>query len=275
MTNRTEPSQSRPIAGETSGNLRRAGIALLFLAAIGCATVPVTGRKSFNVIPESQAIALGADAYQAALSNAQLVTSGSEYEMVQRVGRRIAAISDKPSYRWEFKLIDDDETVNALALPGGKVAIYTGILPVAQDDAGLATVMSHEVAHAIAGHGSERMTDQLALQVGGIGLQKVLKDKGPKTQALVLAAYGVGSQVGVLLPFGRAQESEADHIGIVYMARAGYDPRAAIGFWERMDALSKGQRPPELLSTHPDPERRVRDLQKWMPEALADYKNRP
>lgn len=267
----TEAPNSRSNTPGRGLNIARIGVALLFVAAIGCATVPVTGRKSFNVIPESQAIALGADAYQAALSNARLLKSGPEYDMVQRVGRRIAAISDKPSYDWEFNVIDDDETVNAFALPGGKVAIYTGIIPVAVDDAGLATVMSHEVAHAIAGHGSERMTDGLALQIGGVGLSVLLKNKSPATQNLVLAAYGIGSQVGVLLPFGRAQESEADHIGLVYMARAGYDPRAAVGFWERMDALSSGQRPPELLSTHPDPKRRVSDLKKWMPEALADF----
>lgn len=250
---------------------RRALLVITLLFLVGCSTVPVTGRRSFNLIPESQAIALGADAYQQALADAEVLRSGPEYEMVNRVGRRIAAVSGRPDYDWEFSVIDDDETVNAFALPGGKVAVYTGILPVAEDDAGLATVMAHEVAHAIAQHGSERMTDQLALQFGGMGLEALLGQKSEATRSLVLAAYGVGAQVGVLLPFGRAQESEADHIGLVFMARAGYDPRASVRFWERMGAQESAGRPPEFLSTHPNPETRVRDLQGWMPEALAEY----
>ena len=245
-------------------------VATLSLSA--CATVPVTGRKTFNVIPESQAVAMGADAYQQVLSSSKLVTSGPEYEMVVRVGRRIAAVADDPGYQWEFAVIDEPETINAFALPGGKVAVYTGILPVAGSDAGLATVMAHEVAHAIARHGSERMTDQLAFQVGGMGLEALLQGKGEGTRNLIMAAYGVGGQIGVLLPFSRGQESEADHIGLIYMARAGYDPREAVGFWQRMDAEGGGARPPEFLSTHPNPETRVRDLQRWMPEALAEYK---
>lgn len=243
----------------------------LLLVTSSCTTVPVTGRRAFNVIPESQAIALGADAYQQSLSGARLIRSGPQYEMVNRVGRRIAEISGRSDYKWEFSLIDDDDTVNAWALPGGKVAVYTGILPIAQDENGLAVVMAHEVAHAIARHGSERMTDQLAIQLGGVGLQALLNEKSEATQNLILSAYGVGSQVGVLLPFGRAQESEADHIGLIYMARAGYDPQAAIGFWQRMSQVGGGQRPPEFLSTHPSPDSRVRDLRGWMPEALAEY----
>lgn len=256
---------------QTSRSERWALLVLAFVFVAGCSTVPVTGRQTFNLIPESQAIALGADAYQQALSGEKLIRSGPDYEMVNRVGRRIAAVSDRSDYQWEFALIDDRETVNAFALPGGKVAVYSGILPVAQDDAGLATVMAHEVAHAIAQHGSERMTDQLALQLGGMGLQALLGQKSEATRNLVLSAYGIGAQVGVLLPFGRAQESEADHIGIVFMARAGYDPRASVGFWERMGSLGGGARPPEFLSTHPNPETRVRDLKGWMPEALAEY----
>ncbi|MCA9754846.1 MAG: M48 family metallopeptidase [Candidatus Eisenbacteria bacterium] len=255
----------------TTRSERWALAVLAILFVVGCSTVPVTGRKTFNLIPESQAIALGADAYQQALSGERLIRTGPDYEMVNRAGRRIAAISGRDDYDWEFSLIDDDQTVNAFALPGGKVAVYTGILPVAQGEAGLATVMSHEVAHAIAQHGSERMTDQLALQLGGMGLEALLGQKSEATRSLVLAAYGVGAQVGVLLPFGRAQESEADHIGLVFMARAGYDPRAAVDFWERMGQLGGGARPPEFLSTHPNPETRVRDLQGWMPEALAEY----
>lgn len=253
----------------------KTAIAFLSMALLlaGCTTVPVTGRKAFNVIPENQAIALGADAYQQVLSEESVIRSGSQYDMVQRVGRRIAQVSDEPGYEWEFALIDADDTVNAFALPGGKVAIYTGILEVARNDAGLATVMAHEIAHAVARHGSERMTDQLAVQVGGMGLQALLNEKSAQTRELVMAAYGVGAQVGVLLPFGRSQESEADHIGLIYMARAGYDPREAVGFWQRMAEAGSGARPPEFLSTHPHPENRVDQLQQWMPEALEAYRN--
>jgi predicted Zn-dependent protease len=244
---------------------------LFLILAAGCATVPITGRKSFNLIPESQAVALGSDAYREVLASAKVVRSGPDYERVLTIGRRIAAVSDRPNYEWEFALLDEPETVNAFCLPGGKVAVYTGILPVTQNDAGLATVMGHEIAHAIAQHGSERMTDQLALQIGGAGLEALLAGKSEGTQQLVLAAYGLGAQVGVLLPFSRSQESEADQIGLRYMARAGYDPREATRFWQRMANAGGGSRPPEFLSTHPDPAKRARQIEEWMPEAIADY----
>src|SRR5690606_4290069 len=197
---------------------------LLVVFLAGCATVPVTGRRSFNLIPESQAIAMGEDAYQQVLSESKLITSGPDYEMVVEVGNRIAAVADE-SYDWEFALIDDPNTVNAFCLPGGKVAVYTGILPVARNADGLAVVMGHEIAHAVARHGSERMTDALAIQVAGTGLESLLGGTSEGSRNLIMAAYGVGAQIGVLLPFGRSQESEADHIGLIYMARAGYDPQ--------------------------------------------------
>lgn len=249
-------------------------LVLVLATAIGCATVPITGRKSLNIIPESQEMALGLDSYKEILSKSEVVSSGPEVEMVRRAGQRIAAVSHKPGYAWEFNLIKDD-MVNAFCLPGGKVAVYTGILPVAQSEAGLATVMAHEIAHAIARHGGERMTDQLAFQIGGMGLEALLKDKSPATRNVVLAAYGVGGTVGVLLPFSRSQESEADHIGLVYMAKAGYDPREAIGFWQRMAKQAEGKAPPEWLSTHPSGGTRVEQLQKWMPEALGYYRPAP
>jgi predicted Zn-dependent protease len=192
--------------------------------------------------------------------------------MVRRVGRRIAAVSHKPKYDWEFNLIRDDKTANAFCLPGGKVAVYTGILPITKTEDGLAVVMAHEIAHAIARHGGERMTDQLALQVGGAGLDVLLQNKSPATRQVVQAAYGVGGTVGFLLPFGRSQESEADHIGLVYMAKAGYDPREAVTFWQRMEKGSGGGAPPEWLSTHPSHDTRIRQIQGWMPEAMKHYK---
>lgn len=251
---------------------RRWALGLLAgLLLVACATVPITGRKSLILIPEGDEVALGADSYRQVLAQSQLVASGPELEMVRRVGEKLARVCDRPDYSWEFNLLRDDATVNAFCLPGGKVAVYTGILKVTQNEAGLATVVGHEIAHAIARHGGERMTDQLALQIGGMGLAELMKDKSPATRNLVLAAYGVGGQVGVMLPFGRSQESEADHIGLIYMARAGYDPRQAIAFWQRMEELNTGQAPPEWLSTHPSHGHRVQDLQKWLPEASAEY----
>lgn len=260
-----------------TARLSRVWIALGLVIAVlaGCATVPVTGRKSFNIIPEGEELALGLDSYRQILSESELVTSGPQLELVRKIGTRIAAASDRPKYDWEFNLIKDDKMVNAFCLPGGKVAVYTGILPVANGEIGLATVISHEIAHAIARHGGERMTDQLAFQIGGMGLNALLNEKSEATRNVVLAAYGVGGQIGVMLPFSRSAESEADHIGLVYMAKAGYDPRGAIPFWERMDAKSGGQAPPEWLSTHPSGGTRIRQLQERMPEALRYYKPAP
>ncbi len=249
------------------------GLLAVALTVVTCSTVPITGRRSFNVIPEQQAIALGADSYQQVLGQSKVIQSGPGHDQVVRVGRRIAEIADDPGYEWEFNLIDDP-TVNAFCLPGGKVAVYTGILPVAGSDAGLAVVMAHEIAHAIARHGSERMTNDLALQIGQVGLDVLLGQKSEQTRSLVLAAYGAGATVGVMLPFGRSQESEADRIGLVYMARAGYDPHEAPRFWERMMAASSGGGPPEFLSTHPSPDTRIRDLNSWIPDAMKEYRPR-
>jgi predicted Zn-dependent protease len=272
------PRATQPFKCRSAPSLqaRRGATITLLLATLGfaCSTVPVTGRRSFNIVPDSQAEQLGADAYRQVLGESRLITSGADYDRVVRVGRRIAQISDLPNLPWEFALIDDPKTVNAFCLSGGKVAVYTGILPVTQNDAGLAVVVAHEVAHAIARHGSERMTDQLALQVGQVGLAELLGGKSEQTRNLVLAAFGAGAQVGVLLPFSRSQESEADHIGLIYMARAGYDPHEAPRFWERMAAQTSGSRPPAFLSTHPAPEDRIRQIEGFIPEAMREYRPR-
>jgi predicted Zn-dependent protease len=243
------------------------------LVAIGCATVPISGRSQFNLVSDDQANALGAEAYRNVEAESRLIKSGADYDRVLRVGKRIAAASAEPGFQWEFCLIDEPKTINAFCLPGGKVAVYSGILPVTRDDAGLATVLAHESAHAIARHGSERMTDQLAIQLGGAGLQQLLQQRTPATQQLAMAAFGVGTTVGVMLPFSRSQESEADHMGLVIMARAGYDPRQAALFWRRMTEGSRGSGVPDFLSDHPTDERRIQDLEAWMPEALAAYQD--
>jgi len=258
----------RPLNGPS---MRVHSLALVLLLAAGCSTVPVTGRHSFNLIPDDQALAMGADAYKQVLTESKLITSGPQYDSVVRVGKRLAAVSDEPDLPWEFNLIDDPKTANAFCLPGGKVAVYTGILPLTQNDAGLAVVMAHEIGHAVARHGSERMTDQLALQIGAVGVDQLLGQKSPETRQLVLTAFGAGAQVGVMLPFSRAQESEADRIGLTYMARAGYDPHEAVAFWSRMDAATGGNQPPAFLSTHPAPADRMQKLESLIPEAMREY----
>ncbi len=256
-------------------------VALLFL--LGCSTVPITGRKQLSFIPQGQLLTLSDESYKDVLSKSTVSTDGVWNQKVSEVGRKIADSAevfmrengmekDLANYKWEFNLIKDDATVNAFCMPGGKIVVYTGILPVAKDENGLATVMSHEVAHAIANHGGERMSQQLVVQAGGMGLAQLTKTKPVLAQKILMQAYGAGTQVGVLLPYSRSHESEADHIGLVLMARAGYDPKAAVGFWERMNALS-GAKPPELLSTHPASARRIADIQKEIPEAEKYYKS--
>ncbi|MBI2422778.1 MAG: M48 family metallopeptidase [Candidatus Hydrogenedentes bacterium] len=256
-------------------------LALFALLAVlaGCVTVPITGRQQLAFIPESQLTAMAIDQYGKVLSESKLSTNPDQIAMVTRVGKRLATATENylraqgypnPGFTWEFNVIDDPETVNAWAMPGGKVAVYTGILPICQDDAGLAVVMGHEIAHAIARHGNERMSEGLLVALGGVALQQALKDKPAQTRDLFLQSYGAVGSVGVMLPHGRQQESEADHIGLILMASAGYDPRASVPFWQRM-AGKGGPRPPEFLSTHPDPENRVNALRAWIPEAMPIY----
>jgi predicted Zn-dependent protease len=192
---------------------------------------------------------------------------------VQRVGRRIAAVAPLPDAQWEFVVFDSKE-VNAFCLPGGKVGIYTGILPITKDDLGLATVIGHEVAHAVARHGGERMSEATLLQTGGQVLGAGLSTTDPRWQAIASTVYGLGAQVGLALPHSRAQESEADHIGLLYMARAGYDPDAAVAFWQRFaDYNAKaGGATPWFLRTHPLDETRIRQLKEWLPQAKKEYK---
>jgi predicted Zn-dependent protease len=244
-------------------------LAILFI--IGCATVPYTGRNQFILVSEGQEVSLGDDAYRHTLRDSVVPHDVNAERIMRRVGEKIAAVANKPEYKWEFTIINDPETINAFALPGGKVAVYTGIFGPARDEAGLAVVMGHEVAHALARHPAERMSQGMLLQLGGVGLGVAL-GRNPALANQVLQAYGIGTGVGVALPFGRSQETEADHIGLILMAKAGYDPRVAIELWERMEKKAGGKgAPPEFLSTHPGYETRVQQLRSFLPEALSYY----
>lgn len=244
----------------------------LLLSVAACQTAPITGRSQLIILPEPQEVQMGVQAYQEILKKSKISRDPQQNELVTRVGSRIAQATGRTDYKWEFTVIQDDKQVNAFALPGGKVAVYTGILPVTKDEAGLATVMGHEVAHAIARHGGERVSQGLLVQGGLIAAQVAMANRDPQTVQLVTGLLGAGAAVGVVLPFSRAQESEADRLGLIYMAKAGYDPRAAIGFWQRMEqAAQRRGNPPEFLSTHPSHGTRVRQIEQWIPEAMQHY----
>jgi predicted Zn-dependent protease len=217
------------------------------------------------------------------LSQSKLSTNAQQTQMVKRVGRRIQEAVERyctenyrldqiRGYKWEFNLVEDD-ALNAWCMPGGKVVIYTGILEVTQNEAGLAVVMGHEIAHAFVKHGAERMTQALLLELGGVALSKALEESPAQTQNLFLQSYGIGTQVGIALPFSRTHEKEADHLGLIFMAMAGYNPEEAVTFWQRMAASKKGQAaPPEFLSTHPADSTRISNIKKLIPEAMKYYK---
>ena len=247
-------------------------VSVLSIPFLSCYTAPVTGRSQFIILSQAQENEMGVTAFNEVLKNETVSKNQSYNAAVTRVGERIAAVSDTQNYDWDFVVIDDDDTINAFALPGGKVAVYTGILPVAETDAGLATVMAHEVGHVAARHGGERVSTGVLAQLGAVGVSAAMGGSDPYVYEAVMQAYGLGANVGVLLPFGRSQESEADRIGLIYMAKAGYDPSEAIAFWERMEAASVGKsQPPEFLSTHPGYQTRINNLKLWLPEAMTYY----
>lgn len=255
-------------------------LAALVLAS-GCSSVPITGRSQLNLLPESEMMGMSLTAYQEFLSQNQVLpASDARSAQVRRIGDRLAQAATKylndvgaservAGFQWEFNTVNDP-TVNAWCMPGGKVVVYTGILPVTQDDAGLAVVMGHEIAHAIARHGNERMSQSLAIQGAGMTLEALTASKPGLTRDIFLQSYGIGSQLG-MLAYSRKHETEADKMGLVFMAMAGYDPRTAPAFWQRM-AGQGGAKPPEFLSTHPSDETRAHDLEAYMPEALKYYK---
>ena len=215
---------------------------------------------------------MGTMAFQEVLSK-EMVSDNEVYNgAVIRAASRITGVSDTPRYNWDYKVFKDDKTINAFALPGGKIGVYTGIMPVAMNDAGLATVLGHEVAHVAAHHGAERVSTGILAQLGAVALGVGLSNRDPIVVDAIMQAYGVGVTVGGILPFSRAQESEADRIGLIYMAKAGYDPREAVEFWNRMEIATKNKpQPPEFLATHPGYGTRLNNLKKWLPEAIRYY----
>jgi metalloendopeptidase OMA1, mitochondrial len=232
---------------------------------------PETGRTSHVALTSSEEAALGLQSYQQVLAQSITINSGPDLEVVKRVASRLAAATGKAGqdFDWRVSLIRDDK-VNAFCLPGGKIVVYSGILPVAQTGAGLATVLGHEMAHATSRHGAQRVLQQNLAQTAMTGVAISLSDMDYGKQRAILGALGAGAQFGVLMPFSRKDESEADAIGLIYMARAGYDPRKSIRFWQRMESVSSAQ-PPEFASTHPSHGRRIEQLEALMPKAMEEY----
>jgi predicted Zn-dependent protease len=255
----------------------------LFISVLAsCSAVPITGRSQLNFIPDSQMNTLSLTEYKDFISKSKLSTDAAHTQMVKNVGARIQKavetycaqnnLSDRiAGYQWEFNLVEDSN-VNAFAMPGGKVVVLTGLIPVAQNEDGLAVVMGHEISHVIARHGSERMSQGLLVEMGGTALSTAMANSPAQTKELFAKSYGLGTQYGILLPYSRAHETEADHLGLIFMAMAGYNPNAAVDFWQRMAAASKGSKPMEILSTHPADQTRINNLKTFMPEAMKYYK---
>jgi predicted Zn-dependent protease len=254
----------------------------LVLLLSGCTEVAITGRKQFNLVPDSMMNSLGFQSYSDFLTKSKISKDYSKTQMVKRVGSRIQKAVEQYSvqnnlsdelrgYQWEVNLIEDD-SLNAWAMPGGKMVVYTGLLKVTQSEAGLATVIGHEIAHVFAKHGAERMTQGLIVEMGGAALSKALTNRPEQTKNLFMKSYGLGTQVGVLLPYSRVHETEADHLGLIFMAMAGYNPNEAVNFWQRMAVAKQGSQPIEILSTHPADSTRIRNIQNLVPKAMQYYK---
>ena len=258
-------------------------IFLLFItfAIAGCSVVPITGRKQISILPESEMIAMGLASYEEFMKENPVSSDKVNSTVVKEIGTSISDAvnyffaannleSRLAGYQWEYSLVES-KVPNAFCLPGGKVVVYSGILPYTADKNGLAVVISHEIAHAVARHGNERMSQQLLIQLGGVALSEAVKNKPEETRSIYNTVYGIGSQVGVLLPYSREHELEADKLGLIFMALAGYDPQTAVGFWERMSKTG-GDKPPEFLSTHPSDASRIRKIRDALPEVMQYYK---
>jgi predicted Zn-dependent protease len=261
------------------------GVAVAMVTLHSCSTVPLTGRRQLSIVSESEMQTAAAQSYTALLKDPSTkVINNADATRVRQVGQKIAAAvtkymtangygNDIQGFKWEFNLIESKD-INAWCMPGGKVAIYTGILPITRDDAGLATVMGHEIAHAVAKHSSERASRAAAAELGGGLIGAAASGQSAGTQQMVNTLFGVGAQAGVILPNSRTQELEADHLGLIFMSMAGYDPSSAVGFWQRMASASSGsQKPPEFLSTHPADATRIAQIKKDLPEAQKYFKS--
>lgn len=262
--------------------MKKITIFLFIFLISACAKVPLTGRKQFTVIPSSEINSLGVTSYNQIVDSVGVSHNQQYIQSVTRVGKRLTAAVENylkqhhmedriKNFHWQYTVLHSNE-MNAFCLPGGKIAFYEGILPVCKDDNGIAVVMSHEIGHAIAQHGNERMSQELAVNLGGMALSEALQSQTQQTYRLAMSAFGLGSQVGVLLPYSRLHESEADELGLYFMAMAGYDPRLAPDFWQRMIDQG-GSRPPQFLSTHPDPKNRIKHLNEIMDKAMKYYNN--
>jgi predicted Zn-dependent protease len=258
-------------------------IQILIIAGLlsGCSVVPITGRKQLNILPESQMISMGLSSYEDFIKENPPSSDKVNAALVNQVGSGISTAvefyfaangltSRLDGYKWQYSLVNSS-VPNAFCLPGGKVVVNSGILPYTLDKNGLAVVLSHEIAHAVARHGNERMSQQLLIEFGGVALNEALKNKPAETKNIYNTVYGVGSQIGVMLPYSREHELEADKLGLIFMALAGYDPRTAVSFWERMSSAG-GNKPPEFMSTHPSDARRISEIKNAMPEVLQYYK---
>ncbi|APG59390.1 M48 family metallopeptidase [Christiangramia salexigens] len=255
------------------------GLSVLLLI-VACKTNPFTGERNLNFVSNDQLFPASFAQYNQFLEENKVIKGTEESEMIKRTGNKIVTAAERylnangyqgflKDFQWEFNLVKDD-AVNAFAMPGGKVVFFTGILPIAENETGVAVVMAHEVAHALADHGAQRMSAAQLQQLGAVAGSVALSGKSEQTQQIFAQAYGLGSTVGVMLPFSRSHETEADRIGLTLMAIAGYNPEEAADLWRRMKANSGGQAPPEFLSTHPSNETRIQNLEKWAPEAKAE-----
>lgn len=261
-------------------NILLAGLFSATILVQSCSTVPLIGRKQVSLLPESNMVEMSLTSYSQFLQENKLSANKEQTDVVKRVGARMSVAVEKylkengfqdrvADFKWEFNLVENKEP-NAWCMPGGKVVFYSGILPLTKNDAGVAVVMGHEIAHAVARHGNERMSQQMLVQFGGVALSEAIKTKPEQTQAIFQTAYGLGSQLGVMLPYSRQHEYEGDKLGLIFMAIAGYDPKEAIGFWERMAANSSGKTP-EFLSTHPVEANRIEAIKQFLPDAMKYY----
>jgi predicted Zn-dependent protease len=238
---------------------------------MGCKTAPITGRKQLMLIPETEEVSMGKQAFTDVIEQQEASGPSKYQEVVERVAMDIARASGRDEYEWETRVVASNEQ-NAYCLPGGKIVVYEGIIPVCQNEAGLAVVLGHEVAHVMARHGGERMSQQSAVNGAKTAVSYVLRNKEQVSQDIWMKAYGMATTYGVVLPYSRKHETEADHIGVMLMAQAGYDPTEAPKFWTRFGAAGTGPSQPEFLSTHPADERRASDLEKLLPEAISTYR---